>query len=295
MPRAALLSIHARVDSTPSSVLDDPSLVQVWGPRNSVFVVSAEDRPIFTIGRMPQDEKGRQRSEDVAARIASELGDEERSFADVARAIGADPNGLRYATTTGTILLNWDGGRRPTIRVVPKPEVDPAEVGLELARRFLHIYGPSTAESFGGWAGIRPTSAASTFEVLLPTLTPVSTPIGEAWILNEDEPAVRKPGQPSETVRLLPSGDAYYLLQGRDRELLVNDDTHRDLLWTSRVWPGAVLANGDIIGTWRRSKNKFMIEPWGRVGKVMRDAIETEAAALPLPGEIGEITVTWSE
>jgi hypothetical protein len=293
MPRAALLSIHARVKATPSSVLDDPSLVQVWGPRYSVFVVSAEDQPIFTIGRMPQDEKGLRRSEDVATRIANELGDAERSFADVAHAIGANPNGLRYATTTGTILLNWDGARRPTIRLAPRPDVDPIEMALELARRFLHVYGPSTAESFASWAGVRPTSATNTFEGLLPTLTPVTTPIGEAWILSEDEPSVSTAAQLSDTVRLLPSGDAYYLLQGRDRDLLIADDAHRDLLWTSRVWPGAILANGEIIGTWRRSKNRFTIEPWGRLGRATTEAVEAEAAALPLPEDPSKFALEW--
>ena len=38
MPRAALLSIHARVSGSMPSALEDPSLVQVWGPRLSVFV-----------------------------------------------------------------------------------------------------------------------------------------------------------------------------------------------------------------------------------------------------------------
>jgi hypothetical protein len=53
MPRAALLSIHARVEGTHASTLEDPSLVQLWGPRHSVFVVAARDRGVFTLGRLP--------------------------------------------------------------------------------------------------------------------------------------------------------------------------------------------------------------------------------------------------
>ena len=41
MPRAALHSIHARVAGTEASTWEDPSLVQLWGPRFSVFVVAA--------------------------------------------------------------------------------------------------------------------------------------------------------------------------------------------------------------------------------------------------------------
>ena len=52
MPRAALLSIHARVKGAHPSSWEDPSLVQVWGPRWSVYVVAAHDRAFFTLGRL---------------------------------------------------------------------------------------------------------------------------------------------------------------------------------------------------------------------------------------------------
>ena len=48
MPRAALLSIHARVDGTTPTAWSDPSLVQVWGPRYSAYVIAAADRAVFT-------------------------------------------------------------------------------------------------------------------------------------------------------------------------------------------------------------------------------------------------------
>ena len=51
VPRAALLSIHARVEGTQPSSWEDPSLVQVWGPRGSVYVVPARDRAVFTLGQ----------------------------------------------------------------------------------------------------------------------------------------------------------------------------------------------------------------------------------------------------
>ncbi len=39
MPRAALLSLHARVDGVESSTWEDPSLAQLWGPRYHTYVV----------------------------------------------------------------------------------------------------------------------------------------------------------------------------------------------------------------------------------------------------------------
>lgn len=39
VPRSALLSLHARVEDVDFDAWDDPRLVQVWGPRGSVYVI----------------------------------------------------------------------------------------------------------------------------------------------------------------------------------------------------------------------------------------------------------------
>src|SRR5215471_15260272 len=57
MPRAALLSIHARMVDTKTGSWEDPSLVQIWGPRFSTYVVAKRDLAVFTLGRLP-DESG---------------------------------------------------------------------------------------------------------------------------------------------------------------------------------------------------------------------------------------------
>src|SRR4029078_4786620 len=123
----------------------------------------------------------------------------------------------------------------------------------ELARRFLHVYGPSTSESFAQWAGIGPREANSAFDRLVRSLVLVRTPVGDALILGRDEASFRAGAGPVAPARLLPSGDAFYLLQGRDRELLVPNTSRAGELWTSRVWPGAVLVDGEVVGTWRRA------------------------------------------
>jgi hypothetical protein len=97
------------------------------------------------------------------------------------------------------------------------------------------------------------------------------------------------------TVRFLPSGDAYWLLYGADRELLVPDVKRRSDLWTPRVWPGALLVDGDIVGTWRRADADVQIQRWRRLSTDERDAVEAEAGSLPLPGLVAPIRVTWSD
>src|SRR5258705_9396538 len=69
MPRAALLSIHARVEEMGFDALGHASLAQVWGPRFSLFVVAERDVPIFTLGRYPTDTRGRGVADAAAARL----------------------------------------------------------------------------------------------------------------------------------------------------------------------------------------------------------------------------------
>ena len=105
----------------------------------------------------------------------------------------------------------------------------------------------------------------------------------------------RAASRPASSPRLLPSGDAYFLLQGRDRELLVPDASFRRELWTSRVWPGAVLVGGEIVGTWRRAVGTVTIQAWRRLTRAVRDAIEAEVASLPLPDLRGRVVVRWED
>jgi hypothetical protein len=298
MPRAALLSIHARVAGTEPATWEDPSLVQLWGPRYSVFVVAACDLAVFSLGTLPEDAKGRRRAEELAVRLHEMLDGERMTYGQAGHALGVHPNMLRYAAATGTVLIRWEGARLPAIWTVPAPQLSAGEARLELARRYLHVYGPATPEAYRRWAGISVRSAASAFEALGTALTPVRTPVGEAWILGRDEAAFRAAADPGRAAaaRLLPSGDAYFLLYAADRALLVPDEDRRTALWTSRVWPGGLLVGEEIAGTWRRAGPVITAQAWRPLSPAERDAVVEEAESLPLPGIEGKrITVRWDD
>jgi hypothetical protein len=291
MPRAALLSLHARVEGVEPTTWEHPSLAQLWGPRYSTYVVPKRDFALFSLGRLPADARGRERAERIAERVRAYLDGRTMTDREVAGALGIG-NGIRYAAPTGTLAIRWEGARAPTVWTVPAPAIDPADARRELARRYLHIFGPTTPHSFGRWAGISARSAATAFDSLKGSLLPVRSPLGDEWLLADDEPAMRavKAGSPT---RLLPSGDAYFLLDGAERTILVPGAEHRERLWTPRVWPGALLVEGEIRGTWRRASHTVRIEPWARLSRRARDAVEAEAAALPLPGLDRSIEVVW--
>ncbi len=174
---------------------------------------------------------------------------------------------------------------------MPAPEIDRAEAANELGRRFLHVFGPATPDDFARWAGVSKKHAKSVFTALQSECAP----IGPATLLETSIAALDELGAEvdgdggAENVRLLPSGDALYLYRGGQRELLVPDAHRREELWTSRVWPGAVLANGRVVGTWRRKANRMSVSLWEAPGKDLRAAVETEARGLPLPEPVTDI------
>ena len=294
MPRAALLSLHARVQGVEPSTWEDPSLAQLWGPRYSTYVVPKRDFALFSLGRYPDSAKSRLRAERIAEQLHAQLDGARMADGEVGRALGVNSNMFRYAATTGTVAIRWEGARAPTVWTVEAPEVDPADACRDLARRHLHIFGPTTADGFARWAGISRGAGATAFASLEASLLAVRTPLGDEWLLADDEPAIRAAETAPAAARLLPSGDSYFLLDGRERELLIPRADQRERLWTSRVWPGALLVEGEIRGTWRRAKHTVRIDTWTRLTRGMRDAIEAEAGALPLPGIDRPIEVVWN-
>jgi hypothetical protein len=64
-------------------------------------------------------------------------------------------------------------------------------------------------------------------------------------------------------------------------------------LWTTRVWPGALLVGGEIVGTWRRSGAELSIDVWRRLSPAEREAVVAEAVSLPL-GLNSPIRVEWA-
>ena len=294
-PRAALLGLHARVGGVPPDALDDPALAQVWGPRYSVYVVAADDVAIFTLGRLPDSGNTRARAFDLAARLHAVLDGSPARDADLGVALGEPAFALKYAALTGTIAIRWEGARAPIVWTVPPPAIDESEATRELARRFVHVFGPTESAAFAGWAGINDRKAARVFAELEPQLVAVRAPLGEARVLAQDEAAIREPVAPTKGVRLLPSGDAYTLgVTPAERALLVPNEKQRNELWTPRVWPGALLVDGEIVGTWRRAKRRLTIDTWRKLSGGARDAIVAEADTLPLPDPGEGMTVDWN-
>jgi hypothetical protein len=135
MPRAALLSIHARVEGTAQTAWEEAPLIQVWGPRYSAYVIATADRAVFTVGRLPDDAGSRRAAEDIATRLDAFLDGRVMGADEAARGIGVrHPNALRYGAPTGRILIHWDGARRPTIWTLPPPTSETTSIVSSVTR-----------------------------------------------------------------------------------------------------------------------------------------------------------------
>ena len=222
--------------------------------------------------------------------IGDQLAETHQLAVDVHHAVRGRLEGLHRATDDPHLADRQVHRLRELVDRRGRPEAR-----LELARRYLHVFGPTTPEAFARWAGIGSRSGFDAFGTLGRSLTPVRTPVGEAWILSRDEALFRAAPDPAAPARLLPSGDTWFLLQGADRELLLPDESQRRALWTSRVWPGALLVEGETVGVWRRAGHVLTIQPWRSLSRAQQKAVEAEAVSLPLPGIERAMEVRWEE
>ncbi|TLZ56205.1 MAG: winged helix DNA-binding domain-containing protein [Methanobacteriota archaeon] len=300
-PRSAVLALHARVKDVSPSAWKDPRLVQVWGPRGAVYVVPAHDVAVFTLGRFPRNpvlkEAVRAAAEKARRAFRARQARPERVLPR--RAGGVNFRELRIASMTGAVRIEWDGATT-SWRLVEPPAEAPERARLELARRFLRSVGPSTPEEFawwsGGWAGSfgsathgELSDAQETFRSLGRELTEVELAGRKRWALRTDRSRLEH-AVPVEAVRLLPAGDPY--LASADRALLVPQPRFRSELWPKSVWPGALMVNCELVGTWRRQVGRVTVRAWRKLEREVKEAVEEEVSAMPI--ESARKEVRWS-
>jgi hypothetical protein len=271
-PRSAVLALHARVENVPPSAWKDPLFVQVWGPRGAVYVVLQGDAAIFTIGFLPRDPALRAKIETAANRAKKIFRPQKDGFEQEYF------HGLREASASGRIRIEWDGSRSRWWIVDP-PAIDPEIARLELARRFLCSVGPGTPKEYAWWSGNTPRDARQTFQLLEPELAEVNMEGQSSWILRRDLRALQN-AVPTATVRLLPPGDPYLAIP--DRKMLVPTQQYRNELWPKSVWPGALLVNGEIVGTWRRQVGQVVMHPWQKLLGKTKAQVEKEVMNMPI-------------
>ncbi|ROS28154.1 winged helix DNA-binding domain-containing protein [Cellulomonas sp. PhB150] len=148
---------------------------------------------------------------------------------------------------------------------------------LDQVRGVLHLLGPVTVKDVATFLD----SPAKDVRSRWPDDAVAVTVDGaEAFVLASDLDALERAADPPDepVVRLLGPFDLY--LQARDRSVLVPDAGRHKALWPTIGRPGAVLVDGEIIGTWRpRAKGKTLaleLDEWLPWERRTRAAIEAE-------------------
>jgi hypothetical protein len=198
---------------------------------------------------------------------------------------------LWRATGIRGVLAVAERRGRVTVFGAPPEPADAAAAPAELARRFVHAYGPATYTELAAWAGIAPGHAKALLARIEDELDEVDFDGRRAFVLAADD--FQSPPQASGA-RLLPPFDPY--LDQRDRATLWPDPALRKRARSGIGAPGAVLVDGEIAGLWRPQKRGkrlvVTVEPVTTAARAAAEGIAAEAQIVaPSRGAtIGEIS-----
>ncbi|SDF95597.1 Winged helix DNA-binding domain-containing protein [Blastococcus aurantiacus] len=175
--------------------------------------------------------------------------------------------------------LELEPGTSPPV-LRPIPGFAPAGTApehLDVVRGYLRLLGPATPAHVAGYVD----APLKEVKAHWPTDAVEVRVDGERrWVLAED--ADRLTGEAPGGTLLLGSHDLF--LQARDRATIVPDAARAKELWRIIGRPGAVLADGDVVGSWRARKAgtslDLTMEPFGPLPSRLRAAVEAQAERL---------------
>ena len=295
VPRAGVISLHARVDGTKPDSWEDPSIVQIWFRGGTDYIVPREDAGIFTLGSYPRDPERAAEVERLADDIHRVAGGRMLKVGEVAEELRhALPTHARASGVTGRVHIRWDASNIWLIPVA-RPDIDVEDARRELARRFLHWFGPATRRGLARWTGVQPRDATATWKAIEREVVPVE--IDEVhgdsrFVLSADMDALER-AEPISGVRLLPFDDAFTKL---DDALLVNDEALRARAlppgYSRGFIPGTIMVDVEIVGVWQRQQRRVRLYPFTKLAVRVREVVEQEALAFPVPAKM-PASVSW--
>lgn len=151
----------------------------------------------------------------------------------------------------------------------------------DLARRYLHAYGPSNTAAFAEWAGISLSQAERAWAKIGSELAEVRFEGRKNWALAGDLDALEHAEIP-DGVRLLPAHDPY--LELRDRETAAAERAVQRVIWRAAGSPGVMLVQGQIAGVWRSRRQGqallFDFSPFTALAPRARQEITAEAEGI---------------
>ncbi|MGI8804811.1 MAG: winged helix DNA-binding domain-containing protein [Thermoleophilaceae bacterium] len=158
----------------------------------------------------------------------------------------------------------------------PAPEISEADARVELVRSYLRGFGPASRAEIADWAGLGIGHVAPALERL--QLRRFRAEDGEE-LLDLPRAPLPDPETPAPP-RFLPTWDATLLAHARRTQIL--PERHRPRVFHTKV-PQSVatfLVDGAVAGTWRYDKDRVRLEPFERLTRATRNALDEEAERL---------------
>jgi hypothetical protein len=280
---AAELQIAVRSESAVTEVRSalwkDKTLVKTWLMRGTLHLVPARDLPMYTAAMSGSWMK-------IRPSWLKYFGLTEAEFHKLTDTIGAVVSGepmtrqeiiafagkghsarvrewlksgwggfLKPAARAGLLCFGPSRGQsvtfvRPREWLAAWSEVEPRVALAEVARRYLHAFGPATKQDFRFWWGHWPGVGAAAWDALEGELATVSVGGWRAQMLASD--LQRLPPTTKGLVQLLPPFDPY--LMGYASRAHLFDVVHRPKVSRTAGWISAVLlVDGRVEGTWTHS------------------------------------------
>lgn len=191
--------------------------------------------------------------------------------------------GLELEPATSPPVLrpvpSWPDGHLASFAA--RVRTPPADRGvreeLDLVRGYLRLLGPARPQDVAAYLDAPVADVRRRWADLADELVEVEVDGERRWALG----AVREQ-RGDGTVRLL--GPFDLLLQAKDRDLLVPDAAARKELWPVLGRPGAVVRDGEVVGTWRPRaagrRLRLELAPWVPWTRPVEAGVEVEAERL---------------
>lgn len=231
---------------------------------------------------------------EASAALTTRVPDVAVSWCRVCEANHLSDQLMRLAALPGGARL-VPGHRAATLAPIPRwPGRPEATAGLDdLIVTYLRLMGPASMTDVASYLGTTRAAVARAWPD--DRVEPVTVDGRKAFVAAADLDALLA-AEPVELARLLPRSDPWVL--ARDRDVTVPRKADQKALWPMIGQPGAVLVDGEVVGTWRtRATTKRLdvtVTPFAPVPKARRADVEAEAPALAAARGLADVTVTWA-